>query len=239
MNVREQLTLLSQLGLIDLRLKELREKHKVLPLKANEAKSRSTGASLEQDGFKSQTDNLESQKKQLEIEIQTEKGNLRKWEARAEKIKGEREYTTLLSEIGSQKKAISNLETRMLELLEQQGKLNAQLAKVKDKLDLANAEFDDEWDKISDDLKSLEASLAESLSGKAEVLKHMPAPLLKRYEQIASKRAGTGITFLEKGVCKACRRSLPPELCNRILKGEIVESCPSCNRLLVAESIGA
>ncbi len=62
----------------------------------------------------------------------------------------------------------------------------------------------------------------------------LPAPLAKRYVQIAERRAGQGIALLAKDVCGACKRILPPELCNRILKGEIIETCPSCHRLLVS-----
>ena len=104
MIVREQLVLLSQLGLKDLQLKELREKLKSIPQKANEVKSKAADASIRAESLKAQNIQTELRKKHLDLEIQTEKGNLRKWEARADKIKGEREYTTLMSEIGSQKR---------------------------------------------------------------------------------------------------------------------------------------
>lgn len=233
MNVKEQLVSLSHLGKADLKLKELKEKQKSVPAKANAAKDQALDAKLRAEKLKAEYQALELKRKQLELDTQTERTNLRKWEARASQIKGEREYTTLMSEIGSQKKVISKLEDQGLELLEQQETL-------KKTLDSTNAQkanfeqaYETEWALVKDSLDALDTEFKQAAGEHDASIAALPAPLAKRYAQIAERRAGQGIALLTKDVCGACKRILPPELCNRIAKGEIIETCPSCHRLLV------
>lgn len=239
MIIREQLEKLLELGKKDLQLKDLKEKQKTLPAKANEAKNAAVDASVKESALKAQFKDLELKRHQLDLETQTERGNLRKWEARADKIKGEREYTTLISEIGSQKRAISDLETKSLQVMQDQDKVKKDLEVAQKALEAANALYQEEWSKVEADMNILAAQQSEFENSRDTLTQSMPAPLFKRYEQIASKRAGLGVSLLVKEVCQACKRTVPPELFNRVAKGEILESCPFCNRLLVVENLGA
>lgn len=239
MTIRVQLSQLLDLGKKDQQLKELREKQRTLPQKANEAKNAALDASVKEASLKSVVIDLELKKSQLDLETQTEKSNLRKWEARADKIKGEREYTTLMSEIGSQKKAISDLETKSLQVMQEQDKVRKNLEVAQKELAMANALYSEEWSKVENDINALLMELSEFEQGRAKLTGIMQPSLLKRYEQIAAKRAGLGVSLLVKEVCQACKRTVPPELFNRVAKGEVLESCPFCNRLLVTENLGA
>ncbi|MEI6807071.1 MAG: C4-type zinc ribbon domain-containing protein, partial [Myxococcaceae bacterium] len=239
MTIRLQLSQLLELGKKDQQLKELREKQKTLPQKANHAKNAALDASLKESTLKAHSKNLELKKSQLDLETQTEKGNLRKWEARADKIKGEREYTTLMSEIGGQKKAISDLETKSLQVMQEQDKVRKELESAQKSLTVANALYEEEWSKVESDMNALAAELGDLEQARVLLTGTMQPSLVKRYEQIASKRAGLGVSILNKEVCQACKRTVPYELFNRVAKGEVLESCPFCNRLLVTENLGA
>ena len=57
-------------------------------------------------------DLLLGERRQLERTLAEEKDKVRKWQARAEAIRKEREYTALMSEIGSQKRLINDLEDK-------------------------------------------------------------------------------------------------------------------------------
>ncbi|MEI6789728.1 MAG: C4-type zinc ribbon domain-containing protein [Myxococcaceae bacterium] len=233
MTIREQLIQLAELGKKDQQLKECREKQKTLPQKANEAKSIAQDALIKEATLKSTAKDLELKRHQLDFETQTEKSNLRKWEARADKIKAEREYTTLMSEIGSQKKAISDLETKSLQVMQEQDKVKKDLESAQKTLHSANTLYQEEWSKVESEMSALGTEQGQFEQVRAELTKEMPAPLVKRYEQIASKRAGLGVAVLVKEICQACKRTVPPELFNRVAKGEVLESCPFCQRLLV------
>jgi predicted nucleic acid-binding Zn-ribbon protein len=139
-----------------------------------------------------------------------------------------------MSEIGSQKKVISKLEDQGLELLEQQEALKKTLDSITSQKTTLDQTYASEWELVKDSLGALDAELSAAAAEREASIAALPPALAKRYTQIAERRAGQGIALLNKDVCGACKRILPPELCNRIAKGEIIETCPSCHRLLVS-----
>ena len=43
------------------------------------------------------------------------------------------------------------------------------------------------------------------------------------------------LSIIRGEVCSCCKTTLPPQLCIQVRKGLVLESCPSCSRLLVHE----
>lgn len=237
MNVRDQLICLADLGLADQQRKDLKDKQKKISQKADVAQKQSIDLAQKNQALELKKNELLSRRKKLDSEMQLEKGNLRKWELRADKIKGEREYSALISEIGSLKRVISNLETSILEVMEEQETLDKRYSGVKSNLDKAEKEHAHEWELIKDELSQIDAQVLEFNESRQHLTVKLPANLLKRYEQISSKRGDVGVAWIEKQICQACSRILPPELFLRVAKGEVLEQCPSCQRLLVAKEL--
>ena len=103
------------------------------------------------------------------------------------------------------------------------------------------------------DLESIRSQISEEKSGSdssgnepPQNLKHyvqvarssvLTSPsLLKRYDQVRQKRRGQGLAVVSGGTCQACHMMLPPQLYNTILRGESIETCPSCLRFLISEN---
>jgi predicted nucleic acid-binding Zn-ribbon protein len=80
-----------------------------------------------------------------------------------------------------------------------------------------------------------EQNLTKNKDARENLLGRIPNVLRLRYERIYDKRALQGVAFLRDGICQACMRTVPPELFNRVCKGELVEQCPACQRLLVVD----
>lgn len=105
------------------------------------------------------------------------------------------------------------------------------------------ADIDAQQQKITGELASSGASTtarlaeteAERAAKQAErdaLAKTLPGMLLKRYEA-ALKRRGSGTAIIEGAMCHACHVSVSPQLFQRIQRGELLEPCPSCTRLLI------
>jgi len=237
MNVRDQLMQLAELGLTDQRIKELKSKEKQISQKVNEAKEEAFKLAEKEKVLDAKNTELTLKRKKLDGDLQQEKINLRKWETRAEKIKGEREYTALISEIGSLKKAISNIETHILEVMEEQEALDKDFDKIKENLRRTREKRENEWVLIKDDLVEVENKIQDLVNSRSKTAEKMPPVLLKRYDQIAVKRAGVGVAWIKNETCQACSRTMPPELFLRVAKAELLEQCPSCQRILVTQDM--
>ncbi|HXW53464.1 MAG TPA: C4-type zinc ribbon domain-containing protein [Myxococcota bacterium] len=237
MDTKEQLTILSEICRQDLKIISNREKLSRLNRDSNLAKEAAVVLKETIDSLSQKKAELLKRRRALDDKLQLERGNLRKWELRAEKIKGEREYTALMSEIGSQKRTITGIETEMNEVTDE-------LKASDEKLKVASGAHDEKTTSASLALASVkevldieEQELQQKEAVRAKLLEKIPAALRMKYERIYEKRANQGIALLREGVCQACMRKLPPELFNRVCKGEVIEQCPSCQRLMVADLI--
>lgn len=240
MNVRDELVLLSQLALNDLNLKELEDQKKTLPKKALEADQRAQSLLTQTEKLESQNAELLLRHRKLDGDLQSEKSNLRKWESRATQIRGEREYTSLMSEIGSQKRVISDLETQILQVMESQESVSAELAPMREATASVKKISEDEWALVKGDLEALDAKIIDLKNSRQLLEQKLSLSTFKRYEQIAAKRGGVGLAFVKREVCQSCSRMIPAELALRVAKGEVMEQCPSCYRILAsAEMAGA
>lgn len=186
-----------------------------------------------------------NQKKQQTLEkyrltdkkLVEEKSNLRKWEVRADKIKGERDYIALNSEINSQKRTIVGLESELSQLNLALQNINEQITKFssnkEQNLDIAQNSFS----AVKDLLEQEEKCVNEKETEKNTLLEQMPINIINNYKRIYEKRNRTAVAFLENSVCNSCMRKIPHELSIKILKCEALEQCPSCQRYLVNRNV--
>ncbi len=88
---------------------------------------------------------------------------------------------------------------------------------------------------VKEVLEVEELELAQNEAVRANLLERIPKLLKVKYDRIYEKRASQGVALLREGICQACMRKIPHELFNRVCKGEVIEQCPSCQRLMVAD----
>jgi len=237
MSVMEQLVVLSELGIVDHQLQEALKKKNLLPEKADRAKAGAAEAKEKADALNARHKTLLAKRKELDAKLVQEKGNLRKWESRADKIKGEREYTALMSEIGSEKRLISDIETQILESMESLDKLHKEAEAAQKISDEQSTVAEGEWEQVRAEVEVLEETIKGFEKNREALKVKLPPHIARRYAQIAERRGGQGTALVKNEVCQACRRMIPPELYLRIAAGEVVEQCPSCQRLLVTEEM--
>lgn len=235
MDTKEQLLILSEICHQDLKLIVNREKMSRLSRESEQAKTAAQNLGSSIATINANKVELLKRRKALDEKLQQEKANVRKWEARAEKIKGEREYTALMSEIGTQKRTIAGIEAEISELTTEVKTGDEQLLKATgdrdEKLQCANSAYE----AVKELLQEESERLSANTKAKEALLHRLPATLKARYERIFEKRAQQGIAIIRQSVCQACMRTIPPELFIRVCKGEVIEQCPSCQRILVAD----
>ena len=64
----------------------------------------------------------------------------------------------------------------------------------------------------------------------------MRPDVLKRYGNIRMRR-GLAVVSVRNGTCQGCNMNIPPQLYNVLQRGQTVETCPSCHRIIYWEEI--
>src|SRR3989338_3845241 len=149
-------------------------------------------------------------------------------------IKTQKEYHATIKEIAQLKKDSKDKEDRILALLEQGEKINAEITQQKTEA----ADIEGGFRQIEAELKSKEKELAAErvLLGERRpaLLKELPAPILKKYE-LVKQRYDDAVAFVKKGICQGCNMNVPPQFYNEMLKSGDLKECPTCHRLIYVD----
>lgn len=236
MQIAEQLVLLAELQNVEQKFRDANRRVEELPARAREAQSVADDAAKKAFDLETQHREQDAERRRLESDLAAEKDKLRKWQNRADQIRGEREHAALTSEIGSQKRSIGRLEENILERMQVLEDLAKLLEGAQELAETTRKLAAEEWEKVRADVEVAKAEAAKIGQGRDAMLVKLPVPLVKRYERIANARQGLGVAMIRGETCQACRRTLPPQLCLQIYRGELLETCPSCQRILVHEA---
>lgn len=168
----------------------------------------------------------------MDMNLQLEIVKLHKWESRLNEIKQQRDYLALSREIETQKRANTEAEERLLTLSLDVEELQKRMHDLTAKQEEQAAAMQLVNESVSGRAKQLAEQIELLTRERAEFLSEIPVALLKRYDLVRAKRMGIALAAAANGRCGACNMGLLPQLYNIIQRGDSVESCPSCLRIL-------
>lgn len=236
MEIGEQLTLLAELSNVEQKLRTASGAAESLAANVKRAEEDAAERRRLAESLEQKHTNLELERRNMESELAAERDKLRKWQARADQIRGEREHAALTSEIGALKRSITHLENDVLEKMQELEDAAKALEAARAELRDAEGRIAEERGKIQGELEAAEEEVARQEKARASLVGKLPPPLVKRYERIAEKR-GNAVAVIHGEMCTSCKRTLPPQLCIQIYRGQVLETCPSCQRILVHEAM--
>lgn len=234
-SVKDQTKKLVELQKIDgdiyLFNKDLEEKPQVVQELKDEYESKK--AKLNELEEKSK--NLQVQRKDLELELQSKEDDIAKANTQLSDIKTNKEYTAKISEIESIKADKSIIEEKILVSYDETEAISAEIDKEKEVLAKEEKEYldkkkevDGEVVKIKEQIKTLEAQ-------REKVLPDIEKTELARYERILKHKEGRAIVPVVSNACSGCHMNVTPQMINAIKMYDQMISCEMCNRLLYIE----
>jgi len=90
----------------------------------------------------------------------------------------------------------------------------------------------EEQSKIKVKIKEKNMELKKLQGEEKKITPGLEEDILFKFERIIKSKSGIGIVPLTKGVCTGCYMILPPHFVNTVRRGEHVEFCPYCSRIL-------
>ncbi len=230
--MKEQLALLRELQNIDLKLDDIKsEKEEIVArLKEN-------------TGFLDKlVEDLNAQKEELEEiralhlrkndDLKEVKEKLSKSQSRLREVTSNKEYTAVESEIETLKKSAEQTEEELLHLLEVIESTEASIAEKEDKIVQLREGIASDEAEAEKDLAALDAKIKALEDRQEEARTEVSRRVIHKYDFIRSRRTGLAIVPAKDGHCEGCFMALPPQQFIEIQRGESLEICPSCNRIL-------
>ena len=229
--MKDQLRYLLQLQAIDAKVKELEATIKSLPAKLEPAKRDLAKLDAMLAAEKQRLAENEAWKKQQETLLEREQDMLKQAKAKLNVSKTGKEFNAATREVDNKKKAIFERESEIKKMNESLVATRTQAeTHEKDVEGIRQALAGDEAD-VAQRVQVLREEIEKVSIGRNELRAKIDGPLLKTYDSLASKK-GYSVAPVAKGVCQGCHTSLPPQLNNTLFRGETIESCPRCGRIV-------
>jgi uncharacterized protein len=175
---------------------------------------------------------IESDRKNLELEVEAKKKLIEKYSLQQFETKKNEEYRALAHEIETCKGDIFRIEDQQLELMEKAeaaaqevaaaAKVSAELVKNVDAQIKALNDREVSLKKQLDELRSDHEKLAEAVEEGAR----------GKYDRLRRSKGGTAIVGIEHGVCGGCHMKLPMAVILGVQGDQELVSCPNCGRIL-------
>lgn len=178
---------------------------------------------------------VESQKQRRELE--REAGSLgdqeRRFQQQLPAIKKNEEYTALLHEIEGVRGKRSELETRVLERMEEEEREQGERPALEQALKSAETEAAARA-KVFDAQETSEQGKLGVLEARRDAHVRELAPATRaRYERVHALRDGRAVVGIIKSACGGCYRTLPPAVLQEARRRDRMMSCEGCGRIII------
>jgi len=176
----------------------------------------------------------ESQREQrlVELEIETDKQDLDKYQKQMRVIKTNKEYDALTTEIDSKKHGIADKEERILALMaaiDEAREKSTELQNTLKEVELRNA---GQLEMLRDQELTLQAKIDDKLEKRVILVKDINRQVVGIYERIRKGKGGMAIVPIRKRACSGCFKQIPPQRVQDIRRGDKIFACDNCGRLL-------
>jgi predicted nucleic acid-binding Zn-ribbon protein len=231
--VRQKLLDLHEIQKIDLEILETEKHGDGFQQRLSELEDAVKKSHAEVETLTDQREVIVRETKALEGTVQAENIKIKKWEVRLNEIRNQREYLALSREVEASKRANREAEEKILELMAQRDDIDKRLDELQDRLAEDEVDCDAERANVQREVREAQEARDAIKERRAALVPNVPASLLKKYDAIRAKRHGIGLVLVEDGCCQGCNMRLPPQLYNILQRGDSVEQCPTCQRIIL------
>ena len=175
---------------------------------------------------------LEVRRKDLENEAESRREQILKYSQQQLETKKNEEYQALGREIDHTRQAISEIEDRELELMEEQDVFKTKLAEAKRVAEEAKASEAAMLSDLDEREKNIEKELDELDEEREEIVETINKKTFVLYERLLDTKEGRVIVGIDHGSCGGCHMKLQTQEIVDAKSGREMVTCTNCGRLI-------
>jgi predicted nucleic acid-binding Zn-ribbon protein len=206
-------------------LEHIEPERQVLKTKAN-------GAQAGLDAAKHKVKELESRRKDLDLEVQAKKSQIEKYANQQLQTRKNEEYRALAHEIEGCKQAITKIEDQEIELMEQGETAQKDVGRATGLAADAKKLMDESLTKLAGREENLKKELAQLTSNREELASAVDESARARYERLMKSKGGNVVVGVQHGVCGGCHMKLPTQTIVTCQAQNELVTCNNCGRIL-------
>jgi predicted nucleic acid-binding Zn-ribbon protein len=150
--------------------------------------------------------------------------------------KNSKEYMAAQREIEQRREALVTREGEITKLNEAVDAKKKLLSDRAGDVEALKASIAKDSDVAQARMAEIQGKIAELRVERDKLAAEVKPDVLKRYSNIRMRR-GLAVVSVRNGTCQGCNMNIPPQLYNVLQRGQTVETCPSCHRIIYWEEI--
>lgn len=228
----DQIQQLVELQKVDDEIFAVRQELEAAPRQLEDLERRFAASEARRARVLDKLSHLQEQKKRLSLEIDDDSARIKKSKNKLMQVENTREYHAMMREMDSMEKINRTREEEKLTLLEELQNQESALAECDGEHNALKAELEAARSGLDARLAQARAQL-ETLNSKRETVgRAIPRPVFMRYEFIRKRLEHPVIVAVREGVCSGCNIAVPPQAFIDLQRGQQIQSCPNCQRLI-------
>jgi predicted nucleic acid-binding Zn-ribbon protein len=234
--VRDQLKRLEELQAHDARIQELESSLKAIPMKLAATQNdlaRVEGLLTSERQALADTERYYGEQKGLLTEDEIQVAGAKHKLAQA---KNSKEYMAAQREIDQRREGLSAREGEIAKLVEAVDAKKKLLADRASDVETLKGSIAKDGDAAKARMAEIEGKIAELRAERDKLAADVKPDVLKRYSSIRMRR-GLAVVSVRNGTCQGCNMNIPPQLFIVIQRGQTIETCPSCHRIIYWEDL--
>ena len=177
--------------------------------------------------------NLERQRRSAESALALAKERKKKYETQLYAVKTNKEYDAITLEIEHTEKEIDQSETKILEALEAEEKLKAEVAQYEEQLKATQQERDQQEELLQQMMEQNKHQVEQLQGARQGLLVSVTPALLRSYERISRGKDGLAVVKIVRGSCGGCSTRITSQRAMEIREMREIYYCESCGRILI------
>jgi hypothetical protein len=230
-----QLRPLIDLQTLDLRMAEIKELQRKLPVLLETAQAPLSEAARQLADLTVSLEAATRERRSVEKDLEAHEAQTEKMRARLSELKTNKEYQAHLFEIEMANKKKSEIEERILGYMERIEQQQKGIAEAQARKAEAEQLFAGEKTKLDAQQASLTAELAELEQKHKEIAVGVEKGLLARYTKLKASRKDQALAPVRNGICFGCKLQISPQLVAQVKRSDALLFCSFCGRLLYWE----
>jgi predicted nucleic acid-binding Zn-ribbon protein len=233
----EKLKSLLELQAIDIRFDEIVKEKEQAPKEIKKLK-------IELDLLKGSMDKdlrtieeLKKERRAVERELEEVELKIKKSRSKLDEVRSNKEYQAVLKEIEDLKELNSNKEEIVIKWMEDIEIQEKECGENDIRWKESQQVYDKQNEQCSKRMKELDKETESLVEERTKLSQKVDKDLLKGYEGLRNNLKGMVVVSAIEAVCQGCHLGIPPQQYNNLIKGESLQNCPHCNRIIYCNEI--
>ena len=181
---------------------------------------------------KAKVKQLESDRKALELEVETKQQLIARYANQQLQTRKNEEYRALAHEIENCKAEIFKIENQEIELMEQAEAAQKQVIRATQAANEARKRMEEQLGQLAAREQNLRQNLADLELNREELAVAVGEVPRGRYERLVKSKGENVVVGIHHGVCGGCHMRVPPQILVQCQAQQEIITCSNCGRIL-------